>query len=278
MVSVYTYNWDYFATNSDGTHGDMIDNYWDQTGNLNPGDSNPHPYNATLGNGSGSGSCLSNCDVSGTPSAYMSGNICTQFGTDYQCSAEEGGNDPEGFMETATPIRTSWRRSTPLAAEPIPIIPTAASGLKAALAGTLSSLGPIGNWAHLDCHGNPVDNRDTQDQRVVKQLLNGGSGGQYNGPSYNGPVHGPSVAPGTPCAMSLNDGIYDQWKVDQGLSTTDTTLWSRQAPNGYTYLENFLNSTFATSSGGGSGGGDNTNPPPQTGSPNPPTNLVATPH
>jgi hypothetical protein len=278
LVSNYTYNWDYFAINMDGTNADIIDNYWDQTGNLNSGNSNPHPLNATLGNGSGSGNCLSNCDVGGTPSVYMSGNICTQFGTDYQCSAEEAGNDPEGFPEVATPIRPSWQRHSPLQAETIPIIPDAASTLKSKLAGTLSQLGPIGAWARLDSHGNPVDNRTTDDTRILKQLINGGSGGQFGGPGYNGPSTTPTIPTGTPCVSSLHDGICDDWKTDQGLSLTDGTLFRQTAPNGYTYLENFLNSSFGTNVATGGGGGTNTNPPPTSGAPDAPTNLVAVPH
>jgi hypothetical protein len=277
-VSIYTYNWDYFATNSDGTHGDMIDNYWDQTGNLNSGSSNPHPYNGTLGNGSGSGSCLSNCDVGGTPSIYMSGNICTQFGTDYECSAEEAGDDPEGFPETASPIRASWQRHTPLPAEPVPITPTPAAQLKTFLFGTLSQLGPIGAWARLDSHGNPVDNRTTDDTRVIRQVLNGGTGGQFGGPGYNGPSTSPPIATGSPCTSSLHDGICDDWKTDQGLSLTDTTLYRQTAPNGYTYLENFLNSSFGMNVASGGGTGTNTGQPPTSGAPDAPTNLVAVPH
>jgi large repetitive protein len=42
---------------------------------------------------------------------------------------------------------------------------------------------------------------------------------------------------------SQHDGIPDQWKVRYGLSTTDANLNKEAAPNGYTYLENYLNGT-----------------------------------
>jgi hypothetical protein len=52
-----------------------------------------------------------------------------------------------------------------------------------------------------------------------------------------------SISLGTACTESLHDGIPDQWKTLKGLSTTDQTLHKSTAPNGYTYLENYLNGT-----------------------------------
>jgi hypothetical protein len=39
----------------------------------------------------------------------------------------------------------------------------------------------------------------------------------------------------------MHDGIPDQWKAANGLSTTDPNLNSEVASNGFTYLENYLN-------------------------------------
>jgi pectate lyase len=231
-VNNLTFNWDYFAANQDGSSSDFIGNLW-VAGNLNSGNSNPHPVNATLGNGSGAGNCLANCDLPGTPSIYMSGNIGPQ-GTDYQLSAEEAGTDPEGFPEVASPIRTSWRRSTPLPAEPLPIIPDAANSLDSVLLRT------VGNSQHLDCNGNFVPNRDSQDTRVIDQYIARGPGGEFGGPNYRGPSSGPSIPAGTPCQESLHDGIPDQWKKAQGLSTTNRELYKSVAPDGYTVLEHYL--------------------------------------
>jgi hypothetical protein len=52
-----------------------------------------------------------------------------------------------------------------------------------------------------------------------------------------------TLATGTTCASSLHDGIADQWRIKHGLSTTDRTLYKAIAPNGYTYLENYLTDT-----------------------------------
>jgi pectate lyase len=232
-VNTISYNWDYFASNQSGTESDFINNLW-VYGPQSAGISNPHPVNATLGDGSGSGNCLSNCDVSGTPSIYMKGNDGPQ-GTDYQLSAEEAGTDPEGFPETTSPIRLAWRRSTPLPTELWPIIPDPVNNLDAVMLAT------VGNSQHLDCNGGFVSNRDSQDTRVINQYKAKGPGGGFAGPNYKGPSVGPAVSAGTPCQESLHDGIPDQWKSLNGLSITDQNLHKAIASNGYTYLENYLN-------------------------------------
>ena len=163
----------------------------------------------------------------------MSGNVGPQ-GTDYQLSAEEAGTDPEGFPEVASPIRSGWQRSTPLPAEPFPIIPDAANSLDSVLLPT------VGNSQHLDCNGNFVSNRDSQDTRVTNQYIARGPGGEFAGPNYQGPSSGPSVPAGTPCQESLHDGIPDQWKKAQGLNATNRELYKSLAPDGYTVLEHYL--------------------------------------
>jgi pectate lyase len=237
-VNNITYNWDYFASNQSGSQSDFINNKW-VPGPQTAGANNPHPVNATVGNGSGSGNCQSNCDLPGIPSIYMSGNSC-QFGSDYQCSAEEAGTDPEGFPEVASPIRGSWQRDTPLPSEQFPITADSANSLDSVLLPT------IGNSQHLDCSGNFVSMRDSQDARVIAQYVAKGSGGGFAGPNYHGPSSSLAIASGTVCQESLHDGIPDQWKTLKGLSTTDSTLHKTVAPNGYTYLENYLDGTDPT--------------------------------
>ena len=43
--------------------------------------------------------------------------------------------------------------------------------------------------------------------------------------------------------QSLHDGIPDRWKEANGLSVSNATVANQVAPNGYTYLENYLNGT-----------------------------------
>jgi hypothetical protein len=232
-VNTISYNWDYFASNQSGTESDFIQNLW-VFGPQSAGISNPHPVNATLGDGSGSGNCLSNCDVSGTPSIYMTGNVGPQ-GTDYQLTAEEAGTDPEGFPETTSAIRSAWQRSTPLPTERWPIMPDPVSSLDSIMLAT------VGNSQHLDCNGRFVSNRDSEDTRVINQYKAKGAGGGFAGPDYKGPSIGPAIPAGALCQESLHDGIPDQWKTLKGLSTTDQNLHKTTASNGYTYLENYLN-------------------------------------
>jgi pectate lyase len=230
-VSNITYNWSTFAAGVAGEHADFINNYW-VPGNLNGGDPIPHPVQVT--EGVGQGNCLAHCDLSGTPSIHMSGNICS-MGKDYQCSAAEKGDDPEGYPEVRSPIPPSWQRDSALDAEPFPISADAADTLDKVVLPT------VGNSQHLNCSGNFVSNRDSQDARVVAQYIARGPGGEYGGPHYKGPESGPSIPAGTPCQESQHDGIPDQWKAAKGLSTTDRNVHKTIAPNGYTWLENYLN-------------------------------------
>jgi hypothetical protein len=101
----------------------------------------------------------------------------------------------------------------------------------------------VGNSQHLDCLGNWVSNRDSQDARVIAQYQAHGHGGPWEGPKYTGPHFpgAPVITAGTPCVESMHDGIPDQWKQSKGLSTSDKNLYKKLAPSGYTWLETYLN-------------------------------------
>jgi hypothetical protein len=226
VVSTITYNWNYFAVGLGGSSIDLIDNKW-VPGNMNAGNSNPHPVNVWSGQG---GNCTSGpaCDLPGTASVHMSGNVGPQ-GTDFELTAEEAGTDAEGTAEIATPIPTSWQRSTPLPTEPFPITADSPASLDAMAPSWGNSLG-------LDCDGNWISHQDSQDARIIAQYQARGSGNLFTGQFSQ-----PAIAAGTACTESMHDGIPDQWKVSKGLSTSDATLFKATAPNGYTWLENYLN-------------------------------------
>jgi hypothetical protein len=144
------------------------------------------------------------------------------------------------------PIPGSWERSGPMdASNSFPIVPDPADNLDNVLLGT------VGNSQHVDCNGNWVSHRDSADLRIISQYQNGGDGGFWpNGVTYTGSSSFPSptsnwqdhpVTNFTACQESLHDGIPDQWKASKGLSTTDPNLYKTVAPNGYTWLENYLN-------------------------------------
>jgi hypothetical protein len=148
----------------------------------------------------------------------------------------------------SSPISTTYQRTSPLATVGLPITVQSATDL-ATSNGVLLPPFPtsagnpgVGASAKLSdtaCDGSWVSNRDSLDNRYVSEFLNN-TGHTGNITTSGTP---PTLATGSPCTSSLHDGIADQWKINHGLSTADTTLYQRIAPNGYTYLENYLNGT-----------------------------------
>jgi pectate lyase len=234
LVNNVYYNWNYFGVNHDGSHLDAIGNNF-IPGNLNSGNSNPHPFNATLGTGGGAGNCLTNCNLPGTPSDYLSGNLC-QFGKDYDCAAMEAGDDPEGFPETG-PYPASWRRSMPLPAEPIPMIAQDANTVTANIAAT------AGNSQNLDCNGIFHLRRDADDARVIAQFIARGPGGQFMGPGYLGSSTIAPIAPGTPCDEDPVNHLPLAYEKLMNI-TAGTPPWTPTS-TGYSIFENYLNGTSA---------------------------------
>jgi hypothetical protein len=110
----------------------------------------------------------------------------------------------------------------------------------------------IGNSQHLNCAGTWVTHRDEADSRIIAQYQSQGKGGYWpNGITSTGTAALPLPTPaaqwqdkpvinGTACTESLHDGIPDQWKKAQGLSTTNRELYKSVAPDGYTVLEHYL--------------------------------------
>jgi hypothetical protein len=222
------FNWDYFGGLWQGAGTpDIIGNKYVK-GNLNSGDNDghAHPFEFT--------SVQSTDDASqsmeGAPSIYISGNIGPgQSNPSGDQTALTGEVPGEGLSENGA-VPSGWYRSSQLQQQEFPITADSASNLDNVLLPT------VGNSQHLDCSGNLVSNRDSEDARVVNQYINGGSGNFFTGQFSQ-----PSIAAGSACTESLHDGIPDQWKQLKGLSSTDSTLYKTTAPNGYTYLENYLN-------------------------------------
>ena len=78
----------------------------------------------------------------------------------------EGAEQPNGGIPIA-PVPSGWYRSTPLPAPTFPITADDVTTLDAKLLPT------IGNSQHLDCQGNFVSNRNSEDARVIAQYQNG---------------------------------------------------------------------------------------------------------
>lgn len=192
-------------------------------------------------------------EMSGAPSAYVAGNIgcgqatppADQYGSLVNQITGENGDE-------IGPIPISWIRATPQpASNAFPIIADTATQLDAILLPT------VGASQHVDCTGNWVSHRDPQDQRIVDQYRNGTAGGYWpNGVTFTGSPTFPTPLPNwtdtpntnfTPCVESLHDGIPDQWKVANHLSTTDPNLYKTPStPGGYTWLEVYSNGSGIT--------------------------------
>jgi pectate lyase len=227
-ASNIVYNWDYFAGLWQGaTTPDIIGNKYVK-GNLNVGgnDGHPHEFEFT----SVQSTDDSSHSMGGPPSIFISGNIgpnqSSASGNQQQLTAQVPG---EGLSESG-PVPSGWFRSSPLQQQEFPITADSADNLDNVLLPT------VGNSQHLDCSGNFVSNRDSEDSRIISQYQKNGIGAFFVGQFSQ-----PSIAAGTSCTESLHDGIPDQWKTLKGLSTTDPALYKSKASNGYTYLENYLN-------------------------------------
>ena len=239
-VNNIVYNWDYFAALTfGGAKMDYIGNKY-VPGNLNSGNSN-HEFDSDGNNNDSSdqsNNCIGGnpCDNPGPPSLYLVNNIgphnsdvtTTPNDSSQKAMTSQGweGGDRGGA------IPSSWFRNSPQQGETFPIQADSVTDLDNVMLNT------VGNSQHLDCGGNFVSNRDSQDARVIAQYQAKGPGG-----FFTGQFSAPSIPGGSACTESLHDGIPDQWKSANGLSTTDSTLYKQTAPNGYTYLENYLNGT-----------------------------------
>jgi hypothetical protein len=76
------------------------------------------------------------------------------------------------------------------------------------------------------------------DTRIVNDVRNG-TGSLIDDPSDVGGY--PDLAKGTPPRDSDHDGIPDAWERAHGLDPHAANDARRTAPNGYTWLENYLN-------------------------------------
>jgi len=176
------------------------------------------------------------------PDNYI--NVCC--GTSAAQIYESGDFDSAGTPIVGSSV-SQWMMNAPTSMQAITTTPADAA--------YTAVLADAGNSKRLDCLGKWVGNYDSVDTRVINDVRNG-TGQIINDPSDVGGW--PSLSPGTPCTESLHDGIPDQWKAASGLSSSDAGLAQRLAPNGFTYLENYLNGVASDSQ------------------PSPPTGLRAT--
>ena len=92
----------------------------------------------------------------------------------------------------------------------------------------------------LNGDGTFSDNRDTVDQRLVADVLNGT--GPFQSPVEAGVI--PSINPGQTYPDLDHDGMADQWESLWGFLPCDASDGPGDADgDGYTNIEEFLNGT-----------------------------------
>jgi pectate lyase len=235
-VNNLTYNWAFYAFAGLGGEAiDIIGNKWVR-GNLNA-TAQAHEIHVTE----------KSAEVRGNPSVFVSGNVgpnqSNPDGDQYLMVSHISG---ENGHENGS-IPNSWKRRAPLPATDFPIVAEPALNLDAVLLPT------VGNSQHLGCDGTWIKHRDDADARIIAQYQSQGSGGFWpNGITATGSAALPIPAPAAPwqdrpviggavCTESLPDGIPDEWKRLQRLSTTNRDLFKTALPDGYTVLEHYLN-------------------------------------
>jgi pectate lyase len=228
-VNNIVYNWDYFASQTQGgTESDFIGNIY-KAGPLN-GSAFAHELEFdTL---QSSDSPVN--DMPGPPSVYVFGNIgpnqSNPSGNQWVMTAPVAS---EGGSETGSPIPASWQRSTPLPKQVFPIAADPAQNLNSILLPT------VGNSQRLDCMGNWVVKRDSPDARVISEYQAGNSGAFF---TVDDAAHViPSIDPGTACQDTDHDGMPDAYEIAHGLNPNDPSDAQKDSGNGYTWLERYLN-------------------------------------
>ena len=130
-------------------------------------------------------------------------------------------------------LSTSYRRLTPLTALPFPI-----TTQDAATAETIVLAG-AGASRRLDCSGNWVSIRDSQDARIVSEYTN--NTGALVLLSSETEVGGyPTLAAGTACTDTDGDGMPDTWETANGLNASSASDGPTLHASGYSNLEMYL--------------------------------------
>ena len=237
-VNNLTYNWAFYAFAGLGGEAlDIMGNKWVR-GNLNAA-AQAHEIHVTE----------KSSNIPGNPSVFLSGNIgpnqSNPNGDQYTMASHITG---ENGREDG-PIPQSWKRYGPLPPTPFPIAVDPVANLEAMMLPT------IGNSQHLSCTGAWVDHRDDADNRIINQYKSQAPGGYWpNGGTATGkgalPIPSPTqdwqdkpVINGKACVESQHDGIPDEWKKQQHLSTNKRDLHKTLASDGYTILEHYLSGT-----------------------------------
>jgi hypothetical protein len=247
LVNNFVYAWTYYPMRSKGLR-DFVNNYFKTRSGQTVPSHEVQAWTTNDGN-----------DTSFAPSFYLTGNVgphdpsgMSNWSNMTALSVNESGS------EASSPLSTAYQRNSPIptpagyvsiTADPVSTI-SSASGSMLNTARNAPYDG-VGASRRLDCAGNWVNAQDSVDSRIVNAVANGTNlYGSYDysslaaSPQSQANLGGwPTLASGTACADTLGDGIPDVWKSNHAVNINGPSVANTVAPNGYTYLENYLNGT-----------------------------------
>jgi len=241
LVNNYIYAWTYYGMRTTGLR-DIIGNYFAYRSGQTFVSHEIQAWSGVQGN-----------DTSLAPSFYLAGNMGPSDPTGTSNWSLTGLAVNEAGGEVSSPLSTAYQRSSriptpvgyvPIVADPVTSISTA-SGL---LLNTLRAApyDGVGASRRLDCKGNWVNAQDPVDSRTVNAVANGTPlFGSYTysslatSPQTQADLGGwPTLAAGTACADSNNNGIPDVWESYWG---SVFGLGSTLNPNGFNFGDGYTN-------------------------------------
>ncbi|MFD2328092.1 hypothetical protein ACFSR7_02450 [Cohnella sp. GCM10020058] len=172
----------------------------------------------------------------GDPSIYLSGNVgwnqTSPTGDQWLLTSKIAG---ENETETGAAIPAAWKRTTPLANTTYPIVAESVGNIENSILPT------AGASQRISCEGAWIAARDSVDTRLINQYqTNTGINFIITNESQVGGY--PTIAGGTACTDTDNDGMPDVWEMGNFGSLSQTSSGDYNN-DGYTNIEEYFNGT-----------------------------------
>ena len=168
------------------------------------------------------------------PSIYIRGNVGPTNPDAAQDNWDMMEETAGGWIRTGHAPDRAYRRDR-LQSRVFPITIHAASELEQVL------LADVGASRRLDENGHWVSNRDSVDERIIREYRSG-TGKLIAKIDEVGGL--PKLAPGTPYPDADHDGMPDAWEKARGLDPQMNDSAADRDGDSYTNLEEFLNAPF----------------------------------
>jgi hypothetical protein len=243
IVNNAVYNWSHYATRVKG-YKDVVGNYY-RPGPYTRGSAPTRPIHAWT---TQDGNCTTD-----DPSLFVAGNVsevnagpgAVDEWADLTALVANQSTNEDGAVR---PIPERYRRATPLCSSggTASCTPVGTPGAPITVDPAQSLVDPggeflrtVGASRRLDCEGRWVAARDAVDSRLVDEFV--GRGGPARPPRDEADAGGfPALSAGEPCADRDGDGMPDAFEDASGLDPADPRDASATAPDGYTWLEHYL--------------------------------------